>query len=225
MEITDVDAPIEIEPPPLDQVMLTIPLAEKPATDIAAPYNDLPLPTGAERVGVFGGDLEKWPPERLTTTSREFRWLDISLLYGFYGYESVLDHYFGLGWDQIPADRRPVYEAEIERNEAIGFYLEEMGHRGWLLGEKFLRQGAPMLQLFFEREGVIVPVILGNKEAWHGIHLGYPSSIDDVLGNDPVRLDDIHHPELVTCPAIRSNHRLRPSGLGQIGSMKGQMPR
>ncbi len=181
MEITDVDAPIEIEPPPLDQVMLTIPLAEKPATDIAAPYNDLPLPTGAERVGVFGGDLEKWPPERLTTTPREFRWLDISLLYGFYGYESVLDHYFGLGWDQIPADRRPVYEAEIELNEAIGFYLEEMGHRGWLLGEKFLLQGAPMLYLFFEREGVIVPVILETrKPGTTSISAILPPS-DDVL--------------------------------------------
>jgi ligand-binding sensor domain-containing protein len=160
MEISDVNTPVEIEPPPLDQIALTIPGERNPAADLSTPYNDLPLPAGAEKVGVFGDEVEGWPPERMSTTPREYRWLDYTIRN-----EGVLDEYFGPGWDQIPADRRAVYEAEMDLPEAAAFYLDEMSRRGWSLKEKFYQLGLPVLYLFFERDGVTFPIILETNKA------------------------------------------------------------
>jgi hypothetical protein len=160
MEISDVDTPIEIEPPPFDQIALTIPGEGNPAEDVSASYNDLPLPAGAEKVGVFGGDLDEWPPERLSATPREYRWLDYTIRY-----EGVLDQYLGPGWRQISEDRRPVYEAEIKPAEAAAFYLNEMSRRGWRLKGNFYQLGLPVLYLVFERDGITLPVIIETKQA------------------------------------------------------------
>jgi ligand-binding sensor domain-containing protein len=85
---------------------------------------------------------------------REYSWLDSEVRYG------VLSYYYGSGWYDTPADRLPVYETKMNLSETTAFYLDEMDSLGWHLQDTFLQGGWPVLYLFFERDGAILPIIL-----------------------------------------------------------------
>jgi streptogramin lyase len=150
MEVYDLDQAIEIVPPESPELALTITTNSGPGDTVSAPFIELPLPVDAELVGVFGESYSS------TIVPREYSWLDSEIQYG------VLSYYYGSGWYDTPTDRLPAYETKINLYETIDFYLDEMSSLGWHLLDTFLQGGWPVLYLFFEKDGAILPIILAS---------------------------------------------------------------
>ena len=170
MDIFEVDLPIEIEAP--SEIALTLSgsdLSETPT--IGAPYNELPLPADAIAVGTF----DEFEKNESGGTPREFTFSDLSFSY------DALTTYTGEGWPSDPIDRQPTYQTEMGFTEAAVFYLREMNRRGWKLQEKYFQFGLQELYLFFTRDEIMMPVILGPGEQG-GTHISaiLPPSDDEL---------------------------------------------
>jgi Tol biopolymer transport system component len=148
VELSGVDQPVTIEAPAESQVDLTIPASPSPAGQTPAPINEFPLPQGARHIGA----MNETQPVRLTP--REYWELTSSL-------NSYLSqNYLSSGWSDVPAERQPVYETDESLMGSMAFYIQAMGQRGWDLKGKFIQLGWPAVYLFFERDGVRLPIFL-----------------------------------------------------------------
>jgi polar amino acid transport system substrate-binding protein len=147
MEISILDNQIDINPPSHNEITWSVTSETDSFEIVAASYNELPLPDDATSMGLF--DENAW----YSGLPREF------ILPVWEGQYWMLTNYLGGGWNEIPAERRPVYETNFDISEAIAFYLDELGHRGWNLKNNYLIFGLPEHYLFFERNGVVMPVI------------------------------------------------------------------
>lgn len=175
VEWSDINQRIEIIPPSSEDVVLTIPDEEgEQKIDSDAPYNQLPLPPDADLVS----DSEKewleeiWsniyesgitPENAVIFKPREY----IGVAYRFE--DKLLSNKFDSRWYNLPLDRRPIYETEMDGMSLITFYAEKMHDLGWYLDDAGFQLGSPnKYTLFFVRDNVTLPIILedgGEKKS------------------------------------------------------------
>ncbi|MFC2026234.1 two-component regulator propeller domain-containing protein [Chloroflexota bacterium] len=187
VDLVDVNQPLEIKPPQSDQVSLTIPDSRPESLgDSEAPYNQFPTPPDAtlanledysseviqaniDRTGITREILLLGPPREYLPFHRELT-------------NSIMTKRFGF-WDQVSADRSPVYETDMDLYSLVLFYADEMAKLGWALEDAHFQLGYPKYLLVFTRGAFSIPVVLdGGMEKENRISTILPPN-DEVIEN------------------------------------------
>jgi streptogramin lyase len=174
VELIEMNQPIEIDSPGVDEVIINIPDNNViQVRDSGMPFDQIPLPPDAKLVseseyewiekawssveeeGITRENVKLFKPRDLIGWENEF-------------HNSVMYAKYGSNWYEIPLERRPVYETEMDTMDLVQFFAKNMPDSGWTLDDAYFQLGNPKYFLFFTRDKVIMPIILeyvGDKKS------------------------------------------------------------